>query len=148
MRSIALFSLSFLLAVIFWDLKFDFALDKSHTLAYYKNMGNVVSPLNLVIPVVIVLLLVSLVYNLTAKRKLFDFVTFLLNVGSLFIYVSILIPNQDELRTLELSNPRFHHNAMVNQKNHLILLGITSASVIMQYLSISSESASRKEKEN
>ena len=89
-------------------------------------------PFPLIIPGVIVLIFVPLIINLILKFKALDLLTVVINVPLLYIFVNILIPNQEHQVKYKFNDPSIANNFEVNKYWHLVILPILVLSVFMQ----------------
>ncbi len=136
------FGFSFLSAVVVLDLKFDFESNKQITHAYYITHQTAQMPIPLLIPFIIAIIFIPLALNLLiAKNKGYDLVTLLLNIPTLYIFIVILVPNQEELVKYSYNDPEIIGNYEVNKDWHMFLLPLLLASMVFQVMARASDKA-------
>jgi len=149
---------SFLAAVVTWDLNFDYAGNKEITHSYYKTVHSAPMPFPLVIPMIIVITFIPLVINLlksesklplncieVLRLKFYDILTVILNIPTLYIFIVILTPNQEEQVKYKFDDPKIANNFEINRYWHLVILPLMILSMIIQVLARCSGSESSDE---
>jgi hypothetical protein len=136
MRILSIIGLSSLLTILLWDLKYDHNAPIV-SYAYYQGDRNAETIFKLAIPIIIILSFLPLLINLVFKRKLLDILTFLISLPALYLFTQVLIPNQEKLVVLEVTDPTLSNHYKINKDNHLIVFIIVSACLILQVIAMS-----------
>ena len=123
-----------LIAILLWDIIFDFTPNKEDTRNFYTVMRKDAFPFNLTVPFFILLSLIPLIANLLMGIKVLDMLTFALGLPSLYIFVGVLIPAQKEIVKHAASDSSVAHYYEVCKIGHLFLLLIAVLSLIFQLI--------------
>ena len=127
------FGFCYLFCVVVTDLNFDFQSDSEITYNYYKGMKKASLPLSQMINLSILFAFIPLVINLIKYRRFLDILTVIVASPAFFIFVLILIPNQEKLVSLKESDD-LSVFFQVNSFWHKVLLIQMFLSMIFQIL--------------
>ena len=127
------FGFCYILSVLVSDLTFDLQTDSQITLSYYIGLKQAIFPLSQMINISILLAFIPLIINLISLRKVYDILTFIVSFPAFFIFVLILIPNQDKLRSMK-GNDDLSMYFEVNTFWHKILFVQMVFSIFLQIL--------------
>ncbi len=125
---------SFMTAILVLDLRHDYCSDINLVQSYYLGVENAPLIFHLVIPIVIVILSISLIINIFRFFRIYDIITMILNIPCLYIFLNILIPNQNQLKLTSVNDSAIFTYVEVNKYWHLVLLIINIVSILLQVL--------------
>jgi len=130
---------SFIAAIVTIDLRHDFTKNPIMSHAYYTGEREAPIIFHLIVPIAILISVCSLIINLVRYCKVLDFLTVLINLPALYIFVGILIPNQDALVLEDSNSDATIKYILVNRQWHLVILVINIFSILLQVLARRSE---------
>ena len=133
---LTLISPLYLLGVLTIDSVFDLANNKAYTITYYHAMRTAIYPANILLPLGIVLTSLPLLIRLLYRRKLLDLLTAFFSLGSIAIFVYLLIPLQEALgRNGNAKSEEAHKMIEIIQIYHFIIIGAMFLCIVLQLVS-------------
>jgi hypothetical protein len=118
------------------DFVFDLATNKAYTITYYQGCRTATYPADVFVPIAILVTILPLIIRIVHRRKLLDFLTGLIVIGCLALFIVKLLPLQTAIGKSSNAKSEEALSMMAEVKYyHYVMLGSMVTIAILQILS-------------